>query len=113
VAPEAPPTVIVKPRRERVLVVLHSDGWVEVYARRNVDVRIVNRLHVTGGDAMTAHILDALVECELPKCYRWLYYPRRLRDVGQVRRITPEQKLVAVEDAGLVRDVVQAWKETQ
>jgi hypothetical protein len=113
VAPEAPPTVIVKPRRERVLVVLHSDGWVEVYARRNVDVRIVNRLHVTGGDAMTADILDALVECDLPKCYRWLYYPRRLRDVGQVRRITPEQKLVAVEDAGLVREVVRAWKETQ
>lgn len=111
-APEAP-QVIVKPRRERVLVVLHSDGWVEVYARRNVDVRIVNRLHVTGGDATTADILDALVECDLPQCYRWLYYPRRLRDVGQVRRITPEQKLVAVEDAGLVREVVRAWKETQ
>jgi hypothetical protein len=96
--------VVRVPRRERVLVVLRSNGWVEVYARRTVDVRVVNRIHATG-DSETAHALDRLVELQLPKCYRRLYFPVRLRGAGQVRKVTPEQALATLHDLDLLRAV--------
>ena len=80
-----------RPPRVKVLVVLHSDSWVECYADKTVDVHIVQRLHVEN-DA-SVHLVDLYLEGLLPKCYRRLHWPVKLRAADQCRKVTPEMML--------------------
>lgn len=72
--------------RDRVLVELHSDGFVKAYARRGIGCRIINRPHITS--AADATLVDELVANVLPGVYRDLYWPGLIRATGQVERIT-------------------------
>ena len=78
-----------RPRRHRALVILHSDGWVEVYGRRRfLQVTVANKLH-TEEETLAEEYLDMT----LPKGVRQLYAPIRLLAAGQVDRMTAREEL--------------------
>ncbi|MCD4728166.1 MAG: hypothetical protein K8R46_10920 [Pirellulales bacterium] len=80
-------------KREKVLVVMHPGGLVEVYASADVDVHICNRLFVDGDTGDLATAVDEYLEATLPKQYRGLHWPNRLRAVGMLEKITPESAM--------------------
>ena len=103
-APQAQPAADRPARRERekVLVVLHADGYVEVFAGRHVDVRIAQLLDVHLDDEPLA---EEYLEVSVPACYRDLYWPSRLRAMGMVERISPQQELDAQRAVAAIREL--------
>jgi hypothetical protein len=101
IAPPRPP----QPERVKVLVMLHSDAWVEVYADKRVDVRIVQRLYVE--DDASVNLVDEHLERSLPEVYRRLYWPVKLRAAALVRRVTPETALSTLIDL----DIIEALRQ--
>lgn len=93
------------PAREPVLVVLHSDGWVEVYGdRKRVNVRVVQRVHSTADDV--ADLLDELVESDA-KRHGDLYFPRNLIAQGQCERVTAADRLDTATQLAMIEGVRQ------
>jgi hypothetical protein len=97
--------------RVKVLVVLHANGWAEVYADDHVDVRVVNRLFVENEDAMLANTIDAYMEGTMPRTYRNLYWPRKLRATGLCEKVTPEKALDSLYTLNLIRGLRQLREE--
>lgn len=96
--------IIAPPRpREKVLIVMYSDGWIEVYADKNVDAHIAQRLHIT--NPKNATNADEYLESTLPRCYRELYWPIKLRASGQCKKVTPEQALNTHLEMHLLREI--------
>ena len=90
----------IRPPRVKMLLILHSDAFVEVYSEPHVNVRVVQRVHAT---LPTAEALsDEVIECQLPQCYRRLFLPRNLRAAGQCRRVTAEQALDTIVELDLL-----------
>jgi hypothetical protein len=96
--------------RSKVLIVLYSDGWVEAYAEKYVDVHIVQRLHIT--NPANANLADEYLESTIPRCYRDLFWPIKRRAMGQCRKVTAEQRLDAHLDLQLLREI-QSWGGVQ
>ena len=71
--------------RVPVLIVGHSDGWIEAYAERHVDVRIEIAPYMTTPEG--ERLAEGYVELSLPRRYRDLYWPgmRRAGRVPQMR----------------------------
>lgn len=103
--PPIPPKRTPPPRREKVLVMLSADGFVQVYAERNIDVKIVQRLHTLDESAEMATLLDEYIETTLPRCYRDLFVPVKLRAQDQCRVITPEQEADKIEGLYYLREL--------
>ena len=86
-------TIMVKPTkyrnpREAVLVVLSSDGFVEAFAERHVDVHMAIRPKM---DSQAGQILaEEYMEWCLPYRYRDLFWPGKLRCSEMIRTVTPE-----------------------
>lgn len=81
----------VKPRRrEKVLVVMHPDGLVEIYGGRELDVCVAQRLHVPQHCEPAA---ENYLDGTLPKRYRGLFFPGKLRATGLCETVTPEKAL--------------------
>lgn len=96
------------PTREPVLVVLHSDGWVEVYGeRKRVSVQVVQRVHSTADGV--ADLLDEAVERDA-KRHAELYYPRNLLTTGQCERVTAADRVERAHTLGMI-DALAAGKE--
>ena len=99
--------VTAKPRRRAripVLVVLHSDGWVEVFSlRKRVDVKIVPRLHVT--DSSLA--LDATIYTDFlaGRNHARVHWPKCLVATGQVEHRTAEQEYGRLIDLWLLKAI--------
>jgi hypothetical protein len=94
--------------RVKVLVVLHSDGWVEIFAADNVDVAIRHRLH-TEADA-SVNLVDEYLERSLPAAYQRLYLPQKLRAFDQCRKVTVEdeiEKRILLQVLAALREVHQ------
>ena len=73
--------------RQKVLIILHADGFIEAYAdREQVDVKTVVMPHST--DAILA---EEYVELTLTKPYRDIYFPLNRRAVDNVRTLLPSQ----------------------
>ncbi|MEM1228070.1 MAG: hypothetical protein AAGJ40_20460 [Planctomycetota bacterium] len=72
--------------REPVLVVLHHDGFVEVYAN-NANVTIVVEPHMESqqGERLARDYLAAT----LPRLFRSLYWPGKRVATGMVERVRP------------------------
>ena len=102
--PQAQPAADRPARRERekVLVVLHADGYVEVFARPHVDVRIAQLLDVHLDDEPLA---EEYLEVSVPACYRDLFWPCRLRAKGMVERVTAQQQLDAQRAVTAIREL--------
>lgn len=88
--------------RRKVLIVLYSDGWVEAYAGKDVDVRIVNKIHATTPEG--GQMAERILELSLPRVYAELLWPGNRRASGQVRKVTAQQVL----DARMELDVLEA-----
>ena len=93
------------PRKERIkmLVVMRGNGLIEVYADDHVDVHMVNRLDVGDLTAEGATLLDEYHMGTMPRCYRRLYWPKKLRAMGFYEKITPEQALDTLAKKSIVR----------
>jgi hypothetical protein len=95
--------LVVTPTRQKCLVVLHADGWVEVYGERSLSVKIVQRIAVSAAeDADTA---DQLIDLALPRGWRNLYWPMKLRAAQGVDRVTAQRKLDALMDLEILRAI--------
>jgi len=71
--------------REPVLIVCHGDGYVEAFASKTVDVRIVQLPSVAPRNEPLA---EQYLEEALPRRYRALHFPNLLRAADMVRRVT-------------------------
>jgi hypothetical protein len=81
--------IISRPKpREKVLVCLHADGFIEVYGEPHVDVRIVNVPYSTTPEGAIAG--EEFVELTIPRCYREIYFPGMKRATELLRPTTPE-----------------------
>ncbi len=78
-------------KRTKVLVVLSSDGFVEVFGGREVDCHVAQRLAVDSIEA--ERMAEEFLDGTLPKRFRELFLPGMLRATGLVERITPEKAL--------------------
>jgi len=83
------------PRSERVLVliVVHADGYVQVFGERDkVNVHVANALRIEPHEEILA---EAFLDCTLPARYRALHLPRNLlavAHVGDCRTAEAEQR---------------------
>jgi hypothetical protein len=92
-----------RPRVQRVpvLVVLHPDGWIEVYGD-DLDVCIMTKLD--GGDIPAVEVMaEQYMDLDLPRRFRPLYFPVKLRATGQCERRTPAAELQRLRELRLVR----------
>lgn len=71
--------------RQKILLVSHADQWLEVFAEPHVDVCHVARPHIRHVELATR--CDELVELLMPRCYRPLYWPGKVRWAGLVRPV--------------------------
>jgi len=76
-----------RPPREAVLIVLHADNFVEVFGKKNVNVRIV-RCPASFSDGM-AIVAEDVVERMLPHYWRKLYFPANVRATANARPLFP------------------------
>jgi len=82
VSPEIP-----KVQRSQVLILLHADGYVEVYGPKNLDVvtRIVPKMVTPAGEILA----EEWIERSLPLRYRKLYGADCIRTTARIREIKP------------------------
>ena len=76
-----------RPKREAVLVVGHSDGWIQVFAEKSVDVRIEMLPHSITPEAEV--LAEEYVGLSLPKRYRDVYWPSMQRAADMMRLVLP------------------------
>lgn len=89
-----------------MLIVLHSDGRVQCFADRNVDVHIAHRLNsVIDETPDGANRLDEYLESTLPRSFRNLYWPVKLRAFDQCRKITAGQTLNTRLELELLKEI--------
>ncbi len=86
--------VTAKPKRKPrtpMLVVLHSDGWVECFAiKGTADVKIVHRIHITDAeDAVAAEVYTGRLAGKKHEPLYWL--PNRVAE-GVCKRVTAEDE---------------------
>lgn len=87
--------------RERVLLVRHGDGYVELFGGKHIDVHVANvpylDLTVPETDSIEARAersryeimaLDYMEAC-LPRAYRDLYWPGNLRATDTHKKLRP------------------------
>lgn len=98
-------------RREAILVVLHADGWAEVYGEPHVDVHIAVMPHTTTPEGELA--AEEYLDTTLPRRYRDVYWPALRRAADFVRVVSPSdivrrdwdlELLRTLERVGLRRD---------
>lgn len=90
------------PLRPRVPIVirLSSDGFVEVFCkrRREVSVKIIQRLHLLNGTAADATSLDEYDKVRLPKWHRDLLEARYIITTDQCKTLTPDEEAARLQD---------------
>ncbi len=99
-------------KRESVLIVAHADGYVEAFARKNVDVRIVQMPSVAPRNEPLA---EQYLEENLPQRYRKVYFPNLRRAADMVRRVAVVNLFQKHFDLALLAGLNRAGekKETQ
>jgi len=97
--------------REKVLVLLRSDGWVDVYGSVNTDVCVAVVPHAETSEGAIG--VERLLEDQLlPRPYRGMIAPHAmpgklgLRASGQCERMTIGELLGRLEDVLLVRGIM-------
>jgi hypothetical protein len=92
-----------KREREKILVLLYSDGFVEVYGEKHIDARIVN---VPVASTPAGEILaEEYVELTIPRCYRDIYFPTAKRATELLRPIKPSDIAFRKWSVELVRQI--------
>lgn len=73
--------------REPVLVLVHADGFLEVFAGKHVDVRVLNVPYI--GTPEGEIEAERFIETTVPLRYRELYWPDLRRAMHMPRLVTP------------------------
>ena len=100
-----------KPKLKRVgvLVVLHPDGFVEVFGDHEVRVHTVDALAVHAEEEALA---DLYLNESLPTWARQLHWPGKLRACGQCKQISAEDELRRRHDLHMVRGLGEVRRES-
>ena len=92
--------------KPRDLVLLHGDGYVEVYGdRKALDVHV--SLMLDGSDE-TAIAREEYMELTLPRRFQELFWPNKLIRFANLQRRTAEQEL----DRLVTLDILRTLRET-
>ena len=98
-------------QREAVLVLAHPDGWLETFAEKHVDVRIVMVPQVT---TQAGEILaEEYVEASLPKRYRDVYWPANRRAADMLRVVRPSDIAWREYELELLRAIQQLGNQQE
>ena len=84
---QSPTSYHTRPKREAVLIVVHSDGWIQVFAEKHVDVRIEMLPHSVTPEAEI--LAEDYLGSSLPKRYRDVYWPGLQRAADLFRPVLP------------------------
>ena len=86
--------------RVPIVIRLSSDGFVEVFCkrRREVSVKIIQRLHLLNGTAADATSLDEYDKVRLPKWHRDLLEARYIITTDQCKTLTPDEEAAKLQD---------------
>ena len=87
--------------RQAVLVLAHADGWLEVFAEPNIDVRIA--MVPTTGTIAGESLAEQVVDLALPRRYRDLHWPGKLRAADRLRVLRPSELLHRDHELALLR----------
>ena len=100
-----------RPEREPVLVVLESDGWVEVYGNRErLRVHVANRLGCPVESTQQRLLTEEILELRLPAWAKELYVPSNRLAVGDVRDCRwPDEEVARLEAIAWLQEVEQ-WR---
>lgn len=88
-------------QREKVLIAMHGDGFVEVFADKHVDACVVNVPYVP--TRRGEQIADDNLHLMLPRCYRPLHSPGKLRAFEKHRKVTPEELHKRQDELAILR----------
>ncbi|QEG34441.1 hypothetical protein [Bythopirellula goksoeyrii] len=101
-----------KPQRAAVLILSHSDGHLEVFAERHIDVHLqrVPMADTIPGERLAEEVVEKL----LPPRYRQLFWADKLRAVGStgplssivLARAMATNKLIGILNEEKVRQTV-------
>jgi hypothetical protein len=94
-------------KREAVLVAIHSDGFLEAFAERNLDVAFARIPAATS--LFGQQVAEDCFELLLPKRYRDLWRRDYLRASSSTKPLTAE----AVTDALTTRDIIAALNQVE
>lgn len=75
-----------RPKREPVLVILNSDGFVEVFANKNVDALIVNKIHASTPEGEIT--VEEFTDSKLPRRFKDVHWPALRRATENWRKFT-------------------------
>lgn len=90
-------------QREMVLVVFNSDGFVECYASKQVDIFIATKPYASGPAAEI--LTEEYVDLAIPRAYRDLYFPSYCLAAEQLRRIAAGEILNRQHNVELLRGI--------
>ena len=86
------------PNRESVLVVIHGDGFVEVFGERTVDVKIARIPHCPGDETLA----EDTAELMLPHRFRPVFWPSKLKASSTTQPLLPS----VAREANCVRQLI-------
>ena len=91
-----------------ILVLLHPDGFVEVYGHRNVDVHIATLVAMQSAQGQI--LAEEYLELNMPPRHRAIYAPGMIRAAKMNRIITPSDLADVRDDLAILRtaDSLQA-----
>lgn len=98
-------------KREPVLLLVHADHWVEVFAEKHIDVWIemIPQMKTQADELLAQEYVEGL----LPKRYRDVYWPGNLRVAELIRAIRPIDIEVREYDLAMLRAIHQLGDKQQ
>ena len=90
--------------RQGVLVLSHSDGYIEAFGDKNIDVHIARV--PTAGSPEAERQAEDVAHMMLPLLYRDLHRADRLRATGTTKPLRPSALQASLE----VREILQSFK---
>ena len=99
-------------KREAVLIALHSDGFIEAFGEKNVDVRIASVPHCPSSEILAEDAFELL----LPHRYRRLFWPVKIRATAMHRPLlssTMARSIVVRDCITSLNDILQKHQPEQ
>ena len=97
--------------RIHILAVVHPDHYLEIFAPRNVDARIITLPSVASIAAEV--IAQEYVTATLPKPYQSIYWPSNLRAAATLRTVSVADLAARRADVELLRTLNEIISDTK
>ncbi|WP_442485599.1 hypothetical protein [Aeoliella sp. SH292] len=90
-----------RPIPQPVLLLAHADGWLEVFAERHIQAKIVM---VPSTGSLTGELLaEQYLDATLPHRYRDLHWPGKLRAADRLRTVRPSDLMRREHDLAILQ----------